>query len=189
MTVIEDKSNLFKVSARLGLVLGLYFILKYLCMLNFFRAPELLSLIYIFLTLMVPVIVYVLIKRYRDSRPADQPFGVMHGWQFGVMLYAFASILVALPHYVFYEYVLPAHIDQIEMMAEQLLQKPGMEEIFNQAFKGLTLTELIEKSMSVPAVTRVFNDISDNLFWGIIISIPIAFMLRKKDTRKQETNI
>jgi hypothetical protein len=101
--------------------------------------------------------------------------GFFHAWQFGILLYFFAALIVSLAHYVFYRYLAPAgYIANIMEMAVNMVK-----EINPQAEEALS---------RLPVFTPIrltLQEILTNVFYGIILSAPVAAIL----CRKRETGI
>lgn len=161
----EDRSNLINEAAKNGLLFGVFWVLKYLCVLGVFSLPFL-GLIYLGLTVYVPFMAYSLTKKYRDSLPTEK-FSFSHGWLYGVFLYIFASIIVTIPHFIFYNFVLP------DKMPEILAQMQAI------GIDSNTLDLIKEASYGISPIKRSIGDISTNTIWGIIFSIPVAIFLKR----------
>lgn len=172
---MEDRSNLFRASASMGLIFGAFWCLKYICVLLVFRLP-LLILLYLPLTCVVPFMAYKLTKRYRETLSKDQPFSFMHGWQFSTLLYLFAAILVSIPHYFFYANIFPVHMPEIMAQLEQ------SNLLMNNMFESEEWHQILESAMKVRPISRVMSDISSNFFWGAIFSIPVGWILKRPAT-------
>ena len=146
----ENKGLLLKSAMTYGLAMGIFWVIKYLFFIFSNTVPAL-NIIYIVLTLTVPFIAYYLTKRYKQDIGGKISF--FHAWRFGTMLYFFAALIVALEHFVFFQFIAPADF--------------------------LASTEVIEaigKTNFTPihmAIQGVFN----NIFYGIILSIPVAAIL------------
>ncbi|SUB78612.1 DUF4199 domain-containing protein [Porphyromonas macacae] len=177
---LEDKSKLLAHSARIGLYLGIFFLVKYLCVCYFFRFP-LLSLLYLPLTIAVPFIVFFLTKNYRNRIVSPKSgFSAFHGWQYGLMLYFFASIISSLLHYYYYAYMMPVQMVDFMGRMEEIMQRPEMKEIFGKYMNGKSWTEILNEYMAIPPLNLVIKDISNNILWGAILSIPNGLILRRK---------
>ncbi len=170
---MEDRSNLFRMSALMGLIFGAFWCLKYICVMLVFNMP-LLILLYLPLTCFVPFMAHILTRRYRNSLPEQDRFSFMHGWQFSTLLYLFAAILVSIPHYFFYADILPTHLPNLKA---QLQESSAM---MTQIFGTENWQEALEQGLSVRPAARVLNDISTNFFWGALFSIPVGLILRRR---------
>ena len=101
----ENKSLLLKSAMEFGFGMGCYWVLKYIFFI-FSLQVHLLSSLYWGMTLLVPYLAYRFTKRYREI--VGGQIGFFHAWQFGILLYFFAALIVSLVHYGFYRYLAPA---------------------------------------------------------------------------------
>ena len=127
----------------------------------------LLSSLYWGMTIMVPYIAYRFTKRYREQLGGQ--IGFFHAWQFGILLYFFAALIVSLAHYGFYRYI---------SEAVNLLKN---SQIDNQLIQSLQEVRITPIQM---AIQGIFN----NLFYGIIFSIPVAALLCRNNTSGRITD-
>lgn len=179
MVQIEDKGKLLAHSAHAGLYLGLYFILKYFCVFYTLRFP-LLGMLYLLLTAVVPFVVYRQIRNYRDRVVSPRSsFSVFHGWQYGMSLFIFASILVSVSHYYYHAFFLPDQMIAFSAQIDQTLRQPGIRELMLQMTGGKDWNTILQEFMAVKPISRVWNDLSMNVFWGAIVSIICALILRR----------
>lgn len=169
---MDDYSQLLRSSAMAGLLFGAYWVLKYLCLMAIFAAP-MMAFLYLILTLMVPFLAYYLTKRYRNTFPPGSRFSFMHGFRYSIMLYLFAALIVSIPHFIFYSRILPANMDLIMAQMEQ------MSSILDQMY-GSDWREIMSNAFNVKPAYRVGSDISTNVFWGIVFSIPVGLILKRK---------
>ncbi len=183
-------------SSWAGLYVGAYWAVKYLAVLFLFQAPALMSFLYIALTVPVPFIVYRIVRAYRnavvgrpiqnqrearvrqwmkmESQASSRPFTFAEGYLYHVLVYIFAAVTVAILHFVFYAYVLPAHYDVIE----EVLRQPQLNPFWEQA--QITVDELMLALDNYSPAARAFDDVANNMVWGGIIGIPVAAILRTK---------
>ena len=165
----EDKSKLVKSAMSYGFALGIYWIIKYAFFL-FSSSALILSSIYYGLTLAVPFIAYYLTKKYKQD--IGGRIGFFHAWQFGVLLYFFAAIVVSLEHYVFYRYLAPPDLltttmDQVAELYKNQVTPETLD----------TMKDIITNPMHMTLI-----DIFSNTLYGIIFSIPVAaFLFQKGD--------
>ena len=134
----------------------------------------LLSSLYWGLTIMVPYIAYHLTKRYRTQLGGK--IGFFHAWQFGILLYFFAALIVSLAHYGFYRYVAPDDfLSNSISEAVTLLQNSQIDNQLIQSIQEIRITPI------QMAIQGIFN----NLFYGIIFSIPVAALLCRNNASGQ----
>lgn len=137
----------------------------------------LLSSLYWGLTIMVPYIAYHLTKRYREQLGGK--IGFFHAWQFGILLYFFAALIVSLAHYGFYRYVAPDDfLSNSISEAVTLLQNSQIDNQLIQSIQEIRITPI------QMAIQGIFN----NLFYGIIFSIPVAALLCRNNASGQITD-
>lgn len=166
----EDKSQLIRFAMQFGLIFGLYWCLNLILMIlgNFLPLLNLICLPLIFL---VPFIAYRFTIAYRRMALNDQ-IGVFHAWQFGNLLYFFASLIVSLPCYFLFRYLSATGyftnmLHEVTALADKFhMNKADIESSFEM------LNSPIKMTMQV---------IFSSVFWGIILSIPVAFIARKKN--------
>ena len=165
---MEDKSKLMRYAAVLGLYMGLFWALKYLCMI-FGGKMELLGTLYVALTIIVPVIAYRFTLIYR-AQTSGKSFSFFHGWQFGVFLYTFAAIIVSLLHFFYYKNILGAE---------------GLSAIMRQSLSLLSEMvdpHVLEKvELSPTAFQMTIQGMLNNILAGVVFSIPVALLTRKRN--------
>ena len=137
----------------------------------------LLSSLYWGMTIMVPYIAYRCTKRYREQLGGQ--IGVFHAWQFGILLYFFAALIVSLAHYGFYRYIAPD--DFLANSISEAVSLLQNSQIDNQLIQSLQEVRITPIQM---AIQGIFN----NLFYGIIFSIPVAALLCRNNTSGRITD-
>lgn len=156
--------------------MGCYWVFKYLFFMFSLQMP-LLSSLYWGMTIMVPYIAYRFTKRYREQLGGQ--IGFFHAWQFGILLYFFAALIVSLAHYVFYRYIAPDDfLTNSISEAVNLLQNSQIDTQLTQSLQEIRITPI------QMAIQGIFN----NLFYGIIFSIPVAALLCRNNTSGRITD-
>lgn len=153
-----------------GLWMGIFWACKYIFFMLSVYSP-LLNGVYFSLTMVVPVVAYFLTVRYRNDVGGAISF--LHAWQFGILIYLFAGLIVSLLHYIYYQYLLPPEM---------------LNSIFNQLTdyirENITLTpemtEVLDNSVTPSAIQMTLQGIMNNVFFGIIFSIPVALLVRRR---------
>jgi hypothetical protein len=152
-----------------GLLLGIFWVIKYIFFIWSVTHPAM-GVVYWTLTPLTLVFAYLFTKVYKIM--IGGIIGFFHAWQFGVLLYFFAALIVSLLHYVFYRYLAPAdYIANVMEVAVNMVKEinPQAEEALNQ----------------MPVLTPIrltLQEILTNVFYGIILSAPIAALLCRKHT-------
>lgn len=168
-------------AARVGIMLGLLFIIKYICLMYSLTVPAL-AFLYAIGTAAVPFVAYRLTRSYRELIPASIGFPLPIAWAHGVFLYLFASLLVMLPHYIFYTDLLPSQLPALELRLQaEYREVPQMKALVEQMLGGNSPIEVIKLWLSsTSTASKLWNDFSSNLFWGSLLSLLNAFILRRR---------
>lgn len=161
----ENKSLLIKDAMTYGFIMGIFWVVKYLFFI-FSGSASILNYVYILLTLAVPFFAYYLTKKYKEEIGGEISF--FHAWRFGTMIYFFAALIVSLEHFVFYQFIAPPNF---------------LPNVINQAIDTLkntnVNTEVIESvsNMNFSPIHMAIQGIFNNIFYGIVLSIPVAALL------------
>lgn len=159
----ENKGLLLKCAMSYGLAMGIYWVIKYLFLIFGYSIP---SLIFIYESLAVPFIAYYLTKRYRQDIGGSISF--FHAWRFGIMLYFFAALIVSIEHFIFFQFIAPP-----DFLSNTITQ--AIVALKNAGFNSEVI-ETISRTNFTPihmAIQQIFN----NIFYGIILSIPVAALV------------
>ena len=162
----EDKSFLLRGAMNYGFVMGIYWVIKYVFFILGFSHPTA-NIVYWSLSCLVPYIAYKMTRRYREN--IGGKLGFFHAWQFGVLLYFFAAILVSLEHYLFYRFVAPPDL-LVKTVSD-------MEEALKESGASQALLDAI-KEIHVAPIQMAIQGIFNNVLYGIILSIPVALLAR-----------
>ena len=162
----EDKSFLLRGAMNYGFVMGIYWVIKYVFFILGFSHPTA-NIVYWSLSCLVPYIAYKMTRRYREN--IGGKLGFFHAWQFGVLLYFFAAILVSLEHYLFYRFIAPPDL-LVKTVSD-------MEEALKESGASQTLLDAI-KEIHVTPIQMAIQGIFNNVLYGIILSIPVALLAR-----------
>ena len=166
---MEKKNNLlFPAAMSYGLVMGIYWVVKYIF--NMF-SPYYPSLIVVYwgMSLLVPYIGYVLTKRYRDDLGGSISFS--QAWRFGVLLYFFAALIVSVMHYIFYRFVAPP--DYMTNAVSQTIESLKQMQVESQVIQSI-------ETLNFSPIHLALQGILNNILYGIIFSIPVAGLLCRK---------
>lgn len=110
-----------------GTYMGIYWILKFILFPLGFHIPFL-SLLFVILTLSVPFIGYHYAKMYRD-KICGGSIQFSHAMLFTIFMYMFASLLVAVAHYAYFQFIDHGFIinSYIQLWDELMTQHPGSD--------------------------------------------------------------
>lgn len=166
----ENKNLLLKGAMTYGLAMGIYWVVKYIFFIFSVSVPSL-SLVYWLLTLAVPFIAYYMTKRNRHDIGGRISF--FHAWRFGTMLYFFAALIVSLEYFVFYQFIAPP--DFVANAIGQLTTALKDSQVNSDMLDSLSNIRISPIHM---AIQGIFN----NVFYGIILSIPVAALLCRNNS-------
>lgn len=168
---------------KMALPLGLFFILEYWIR-NASATNPLLGLLSFPLMLVTPIALWWILRGLRRKVLSDMMLGIQ-AWSFGVQLMFFAGLIEALFIYVFNQFLFPTN--QLEVQQATIAQ---YEEAYNLV-KGMGTMRQLEpylletlntvKEAPVPsAIETAITALSNDIFIGMILMIPILFIVRKK---------
>lgn len=161
----ENKSLLLKGAMTYGFILGIYWVIKYLFFIFGVSIPTL-ALVYWGLTLAVPLIAYQLTKRYRNDIGGQISF--FHAWRFGMMLYFFAALIVSIEHFIFFQFIAGPNflVSSVNQVMEILKESQMSTEVVDSV-----------RQLNLSPIHMAIQGIFNNIFYGIILSIPVAALL------------
>lgn len=164
----------------LGTYMGVFWIMKF-CLVPFAVTSIFPMFLFVALTLCVPFMGYYYTRLYRD-KVLGGSIGFGQAWMFGCGLYIFASLLTAVAHYVYFAfldngYIIDTYTASLNSFkAEQI---PGTESYIEQ------IRQALEVLGSMSAIDLVLQLFSNNIFYGIILSLITALIVKKKTPETQ----
>lgn len=164
----ENKSLLLKSAMSYGLAMGIYWVIKYLFFIFGYTVPMLITIYWGF-SLAVPFIAYYMTKKYRDEIGGQISF--FHAWRFGTMLYFFAALIVSLEHFIFFQFIAPR--DFMTNMATSMVQVMQNSKVSAEMIESIT-------NMNFTPIHMAIQGIFNNIFYGIVLSIPVAAIVCRK---------
>ena len=180
MMMTENRSYLQKYAMHFGTYVGIYWILKFILFPLGFHIPFL-SLLFVILTLAVPFIGYHYVKMYRD-KICGGSIQFSHAVLFTIFMYMFASLLVAVVHYIYFQFIDHGFIvnSYIQLWDELMINTPALAE--NKDI----IKETIDTARSLTSINITMQLLSWDVFWGSLLAIPTGLMVMKK--AKPENN-
>ena len=167
---MEDKSYLMKFAALFGLYTGIFWIFKYLLVI-FGEESNYLSTLYTVFTAAVPFIAYRFTTLYREQACAGV-ISFFHAWQFGILLYTFAAIVVSLVHYYHYKILGSEQLAKIVEQALSLLSSSKIDPKLLEYAQSLAIPTPFQMTM---------QSILNNIMTGALFSIPVALLAKRKN--------
>lgn len=164
-----------------GTSMGLFWILKFMLVPFIFTVPFT-SLFFLGLTAAVPFLGYFFARQYRNRYCPDGKVGFMQAWLFCLLMYVFAALLASVAHYVFFQYVDGGSMvaTYTTMLDELQQQAPEMNELVEQYRQAADLIA------SMTPIELTMQLIMNNLFYGMLLALPTAFIVaQKRNTQKE----
>lgn len=171
----EQPITLQEGAMRFGAFMGVFWIIKFSFLPLGFTMP-LLQLLFILLTLFVPVLGVIYARRFRNKY-CDGIITFGRAYIFTFLLYLFAALLAAVGHYIYFRYIDNGFLSG--MYLEQL-------ESLKSSVKGdmvLSIDQLIEAFNTISSLsplTLTFQLIYQNLFYGMLLALPTALLVMKR---------
>lgn len=169
----ENRNTLLTSAMQHGWVMGLYWVFKYLFFIFSLQKPFLTGFYWGF-TILVPYLAFRMTWSYRRSIGGTISF--FHAWQFGVLVYFFGAMIVSLAHYGFYRYLAPA--DFLTNSINEAIRMLPTDQLDSQLVESLKATRITPIQMAIQGILN-------NVFYGMIFSLPVATLLHRKPSSGQ----
>lgn len=171
----NNKTTLQECAMRYGTGMGLLWAFKFMLFPLGLRIPFL-QLLFIVLTLGVPILGYVFAKKFRD-RYCEESITFSRAFLFTTFMYMFSSMFVAVVHYMYFRYIDGGFVfDSYRTILNQFKETAGAELMTSiQQFEGA-----IDLLSELSPLELTFQLISQNMFYGMLMAIPIALLVMRK---------
>lgn len=170
----EVKTNLRGYAMQYGTYMGIYWILKFI----FFPMglnDNLLGRIFVILTLGVPVLGYVYVRRFRD-RYCEGYISFFKAFAFCFLMYMFASILTAVAHYIYFQY-----IDNGFMIRSFELSLQQAEKVKYMAPLVERMSAALDVLPQLSPIRLTLELILQNILYaGLLVSFPTALLVMRR---------
>lgn len=168
---------------KMAIPLAAWFIVEYLVR-NAMSTNVLLSFLVIPMMVITPIAIWWILRKLRRDYLYDGILGIQ-AWSFGVQLIFYAGLIEALFIYVYNEFLKPGNlkvvqealISQYENVYQTFSSSPALSQYAGR------LQEMIDELKEAPVLTPIetaITALSNDVFFGIILMIPIALIVRKK---------
>ena len=184
----QQISGLYNYAMHYGLYMGLFLVFIFLCFVVAFHLQVFIfQSISIILLIIIPVLAYFFVKKFRDNiLNGEIRFSL--AWNFGTLMFFFASLILAITVYIFLEYITPSLyteiISNLSQSVDYMIKNAGGNSILSQQIK--LMQEQLALLSALPArsaIEMAVDNLGNSVFWGIIISIPIAIIVKSKGQR------
>ena len=181
----QEQTSMLHYAMNFGAVAGVYYIGKF-CLFPLSLHSTMAALLFLGLTLVVPFLIYQLVKRYRDQYCGGY-IQFTHALAFSMLTMAFGSLLAAAAHYIYFAYIdggamtgaLVQSIEQLQSIDLSTLEGTNTEAIaqFNQYIEMMQQTA--QQVQAMKPIDMTIGMLSNNISWSVILSLPIALIIKK----------
>ncbi len=156
---------------RFGTYMGLFWIIKFIFLPLGFKVP-LLQLLFLLGTLFVPILGYLYTRRFRNVY-CGGTISFFRAFLFTVCMYIFASMLAAVGHYIYFQYI--DHGFLFEMYRQQLEEVKAIAQgdLANSMDQLLIAFNTIA---SLSPIQLTFQLITQNVFYGVLLALPTGLL-------------
>lgn len=172
-TAKQKTPSVYRAGAEDGWRLGLYMMAIFLCGAYSMQVPVLGILSFI-LTLVIPVITFIWLKRDYVRYPGLRFFSAI--WMHGIAMFFFGGLLLALCVYLFLRFFQPDFIvDNVRMaidMYRSMKDVPGSEDLAH------TLEQMLEQHLLPSAINVAMTMIWLSTFFGSVMSLLFSVIIR-----------
>jgi hypothetical protein len=181
-----EQPTMLNCAMNFGAVVGLYYIGKF-CLFPLSLHSTMAALFFLGLTLVVPVLVYWLVRRYRDLYSGGR-ISFSQAFIFAVFVMGFGALLAAVAHYIYFAYIdcgamvnaLTQSIEQLQSIDLASMEDVNVEDIsqFGQYIELMKQT--IQQIQDMKPIDFTLGMLSNNVSWSIILSLPTALLVKKQ---------
>ncbi len=168
----DQPKGMVQFAMEAGAYMGLFFVVKFIFTVLSLNFP-ICNIVATFMMLLIPVLLYFLLREYHRENRCRSHFSQL--WMAGILLFFFASLIVALAQYVYYIYINPEYIHSQFVAAVNLMETmnlpadPSVMEL---------LKEELAKGKSPDPMTVVMQQIWVNVFFGSLLSLFMSGIVR-----------
>ena len=162
-------------SMYFGTVMGMFWILKFICLPAGFSFP-LLQLLFLLFTLFVPVLGFLFTHKYRETYCFGK-ISFRHAFVFNVMMYSFAALLAGMGHYFYFAFIDNGYLFEQYM---QVLESVEAELPAGMEASTDTIKEAFTQISSLSPIELTFQLMSQNFFYCTLLALPTALLTMKR---------
>ena len=190
----QEQPSMMNYAMNFGLVVGMYYILKF-CLFPMSLHSAVAGMLFIGLTLVVPLLVYRLTRLYQD-RYMGGNVTFSHALVFAMLTMAFGSLLASVAHYIYFAYIdggmmVNALEQSIEQMAVLLSTENMPEEVAAQNVSIEDYITMLRTTMTqiktMPPIDITIGMLSSNMSWSIVVALPVALFASLRRTKQEKS--
>lgn len=179
----KKENNIQQYAMYFGTYMGVYWILKFILFPLAFKIPFL-SFLFLGLTIGVPFMGYYYLKTYRDKVCGGTiTFG--RAFTFTLLVYFFASLLAAVAHFVYFQFIdhgfiLESVTNQLNTLVELSVDTDNYDSLVENS------ENILDILAHLTPTDITFDNLSRNVFSGIFLALPTALI--GKRSNQENTN-
>ena len=185
----NEQPTMMNCAMNFGVVVGVYYIVKF-SLFPLSLHSTMAALLFLGLTLVVPVLVYRLVKRYRNQYCGGQ-IDFFRAFSFTMLTMGCGSLLAAVAHYAYFAFIdggamvgaLVQSIEQLKGVDLTVLENASAESIvqLNQYIEFMQHT--VDQIRAMSPIDITIGMLSNNVSWSVVLSLPVALIV---SARRQE---
>lgn len=175
----ENKSTLQEYAMRYGTVMGIFWACKFVLFPLGMSMP-LLLIIFFILTLSVPILGYLFVRKYREQQ-CEGVLNFSKAYIFTIFMYMFASLFVAVIHYLYFRYMDNGMIvNTYQGMIDQMnaVATGDMKESLEQFRTALDVVS------SLTPLEITLQLLTQNIFYCSILAIPTGLLVMRNKKKE-----
>ena len=175
----ENKSTLQEYAMRYGTAMGIFWACKFVLFPLGMSMP-LLLIIFFILTLSVPILGYLFVRKYREQQ-CEGVLNFSKAYIFTIFMYMFASLFVAVIHYLYFRYIDNGMIvNTYQGMIDQMnaVATGDMKESLEQFRTALDVVS------SLTPLEITLQLLTQNVFYCTILAIPTALLVMRNKKKE-----
>ncbi len=189
----QEQPSMIHYAMNFGAVVGVYYIAKF-CLFPMSLRSTFAGLLFIGLTLVVPVFVYKLTRLYRDRYVVGN-LTFVHALAFAMLTMGFGSLLASVAHYIYFAFIDGgAMVGALEQSIEQMASLLSTENITEMNIEQSALFDdyismlrtTAEQIRELTPIDMTIGMLSNNLSWSVVVALPVAaFASIRKSKQRQ----
>jgi hypothetical protein len=175
----ENKSTLQEYAMRYGTAMGIFWACKFVLFPLGMSMPLLLIFFFI-LTLSVPILGYLFVRKYREQQ-CEGVLNFSKAYIFTIFMYMFASLFVAVIHYLYFRYMDNGMIvNTYQGMIDQMnaVATGDMKESLEQFRTALDVVS------SLTPLEITLQLLTQNVFYCSILAIPTGLLVMRNKKKE-----